>query len=128
MADAKFFNRQSPVALVGNEFFLLRNAPPNGVLKYLAQQAVRARCASLSHRLLLHLRKTQSNHGVDWEQLCVAHPAAPQFVFELLDDTVRLRLLAQSLRDQSIWFWNGHEWDAARARESSPGDKAGNSG
>ena len=68
----------------------------------------------LSHRLLLHLRKTQSNHGVDWEQLCVAHPAAPQFVFELLDDTVRLRLLARSQRDQSVWFWNGHEWRSAR--------------
>jgi hypothetical protein len=34
VADAKFFNRQSPVALVGNEFFLLRNAPPTGVLKF----------------------------------------------------------------------------------------------
>jgi hypothetical protein len=64
----------------------------------------------LSHRLLLHLRKTQANHGVDWEQLCVAHAAAPQFVFELLDDTVRLRLLATSARDKSTWVWNGHEW------------------
>ena len=44
---------------VGNEFFLLRNAPPNGVLKYLAQKpSVPVR--RLSHRLLLHLRKTQS--------------------------------------------------------------------
>ncbi len=109
VADAKFFNRQSPVALVGNEFFLLRNAPPAGVLKYLAQKpSVPVR--KLGHRLLLHLRKSQANHGVDWEQLCVAHPAAPQFVFELLDDTVRLRLLAKSARDQSTWFWNGHEW------------------
>ena len=109
VADAKFFNRQSPVALVGNEFFLLRNAPPAGVLKYLAQKpSVPVR--KLSHRLLLHLRKSQANHGVDWEQLCVAHPAAPQFVFELLDDTVRLRLLAKSARDKSTWIWNGHEW------------------
>jgi superfamily II DNA or RNA helicase len=109
VADAKFFNQQSPVALLGNTFFLLRNAPPSGVLQYLAQKpsvAVR----KLSHRLLLHLRKTQSNHGVDWEQLCVAHPAAPQFVFELLDDTVRLRLLARSERDKSLWSWSGHEW------------------
>src|SRR5208337_4047060 len=108
VADAKFFNRQSPLALVGNEFFLLRNAPPAGVLKYLAQKpSVPVR--KLSHRLLLHLRKTQSNHGVDWEQLCLAHPAAPQFVFELLDDTVQLRLLAHSFRDQSTWLWNGTE-------------------
>ena len=109
VADVQFFNRQSPLALVGNEFFLLRNAPPNGVLKHLAQKpSVPVR--KLSHRLLLHLRKTQTNHGVDWEQLCIAHPATPQFVFELLDDTVRLRLLAKSLRDKSTWFWNGHEW------------------
>ncbi|MGC9944342.1 MAG: DEAD/DEAH box helicase [Verrucomicrobiota bacterium] len=109
VADVRFFNRQSPLALVGNEFFLLRNAPPNGVLKHLTQKpSVPVR--KLSHRLLLHLRKTQTNHGVDWEQLCIAHPASPQFVFELLDDTVRMRLLAKSSRDKSTWFWNGHEW------------------
>ena len=121
VADAKFFNRQSPVALLGNEFFLLRNAPPGGVLKYLAQKpSVPVR--KLSHRLLLHLRKSQANHGVDWEQLCVAHPAAPQFVFELLDDTVRLRLLAKSVRDKSTWVWNGLEW-APHDRVIKPGEK-----
>jgi superfamily II DNA or RNA helicase len=128
IADAKFFSRQSPVALIGNTFYLLRNAPPNGVLKYLAQKpSVPVR--KLSHRLLLHLRKTQANHGVDWDQLCVAHAATPQFVFELMDDTVQLRLMAKSLRDKSTWVWNGHEWkrggDAASpARAATPhGDK-----
>jgi superfamily II DNA or RNA helicase len=121
VSEARFFNRQSPVALVGNDFFLLRNAPPNGVLKYLAQRpSVPVR--RLSHRLLLHLRKTQSNHGVDWEQLCVAHPAAPQFVFELLEDAVQLRLLAQSQRDKSTWVWNGNEW-APHSRVIKPGEK-----
>jgi len=106
---------------VGNTFFLLRNAPPSRVLKYLAHKpSVPVR--KLSHRLLLHLRKTQSNHGVDWESLCVAHSASPQFVFELLDDTVRLRLLAKSGRDQSIWFWNGNEWVANDAQKR-PHDK-----
>ena len=120
VSEARFFNRQSPVALVGNDFFLLRNAPPNGVLKYLAQRpSVPVR--RLSHRLLLHLRKTQSNHGVDWEQLCVAHPAAPQFVFELLEDAVQLRLLAQSQRDKSTWVWNGNEW-APHNRVIKPGE------
>ncbi len=109
IADAKFFNRQSPIALVGNTFFLLRNAPPNGVLKYLAQKpSVPVR--KLSHRLLLHLRKTQADHGVDWDLLCTAHQAAPQFVFELHDDTVQLRLMAKSVRDKSLWVWTGHEW------------------
>jgi superfamily II DNA or RNA helicase len=109
VASVKFFNHQPPIALVGNVFFLLRNAPPSPVLRHLAKQpSVPVR--KLSHRLLLHLRKSQSSHGVDWESLCIAHPATPQFVFELLDETVRLRLLAKSLRDQSVWFWNGHEW------------------
>jgi SNF2 family DNA or RNA helicase len=121
VAGAKFFNQQPPLALVGNTFYLLRNAPPPPVLKYLANKpSVPVR--KLSHRLLLHLRKTQSNHGVDWESLCVAHPASPQFVFELLDDTVRLRLLAKSARDQSVWFWNGHEWVANDAKKR-PHDK-----
>ncbi len=121
IADARFFNRQSPIALIGNTFYLLRNAPPNGVLKYLAQKpSVPVR--KLSHRLLLHLRKSQANHGVDWEQLCVAHQAAPQFVFELMDDTVQLRLLAKSLRDKSTWVWNGHEW-APHNRVIKSGEK-----
>jgi superfamily II DNA or RNA helicase len=121
IADAKFFNRQSPLALIRNTFYLVRNAPPPRVLKYLAgKPSVPVR--KLSHRLLLHLRKTQSAHGVDWEHLCLAHPAKPQFVFELLDDTVRLRLLAKSQRDQSIWIWNGHEW-VANELKKRPADK-----
>jgi superfamily II DNA or RNA helicase len=121
IASAKFFNLQPPLALVGHTFYLLRNAPPPRVLKYLANKpSVPIR--KLSHRLLLHLRRTQSNHGVDWERLCVTHPASPQFVFELLDDTVRLRLLAKSLRDQSVWFWNGSEWVANDAKKR-PADK-----
>ena len=109
LGDVIFFNAQPPLALVGHTFYLLRNAPPPTVIEYWAGQpsvAVRR----LSHRLLTHLRRTQSDHSVDWEQLCVAHPATPQFVLELLDETVRLRLLAKSLRDQSVWCWNGHEW------------------
>jgi hypothetical protein len=122
VAGVKFFNRQSPLALVNSTFYLLRNAPPPAVLKYLAgKPSVPVR--KLSHRLLLHLRKTQSNHGVNWEQLCVTHKAMPQFVFELLDDTVRLRLLAKSQRDHSIWIWNGHEWVANEAKKHPNGNK-----
>ena len=121
ISETKFFNRQSPVALIGNTFYLLRNAPPVGVLKYLAQTpSVPVR--KLSHRLLLHLRKSQTNHGVDWDQLCVAHPAAPQFVFELHEDTVQLRLMAKSARDKSTWVWSGHEW-TPHNRVIKPGDK-----
>jgi len=105
----KFFNRRPPLALAGQTFFLLRNAPPPELLeRWAGQPAVPVR--KLSHRLLTLLRKTQSENGLDWEQLCIAHPARPQFIFELLDETVRLRLCAQSQRDQSQWLWNGHEW------------------
>ena len=109
ITSVKFFNQQPPLVLAGNTFYLLRNAPPASVIEHWTDKpAVPVR--RLSHRLLMHLRRTQSNHGVDWEQLCVTHKAAPQFVLELLEDTVRLRLLAKSLRDNSVWFWTGQEW------------------
>lgn len=121
MSEVKFFSQQPPLALVRNEFFLLRDAPPPAVIEHwAAKPAVPVR--RLSHRLLVHLRKAESNHGVDWEQLCIAHPAVPQFIFELLDDTVRLRLLARSQKDNSTWAWNGHEWHL-HERKTRAGDK-----
>ena len=121
LAEAQFFQSRPPLALMGNTFYLLRNAPPPQLLEQLTTKpAVPVR--KLSHRLLTHLRKTQSHHGLDWEQLCVVHPAAPQFIFEILDETVRLRLLAHSQRDDSVWLWNGHEWQCNEPRKR-PGDK-----
>ena len=119
--EARFFNQQPPLVLGGNTFYLLRNAPPPAVVeRWALKPSVPVR--KLSHRLLMHLRKSQSSHGVDWEQLCVAHPATPQFVFELLEDTVRLRLRARSHRDQSLWFWTGHDWQP-QEKKRRPGDK-----
>jgi superfamily II DNA or RNA helicase len=107
--EVKFFSQNPPLVLVQNEFYLLRNAPPAAVIeRWTESPSVPVR--KLSHRLLMHLRRSEANHGVDWEQLCVAHSAVPQFLFELLEDTVRLRLLAKSARDGSVWSWNGHEW------------------
>lgn len=107
--EVQFFNRRPPLALAGHTFYLLRNAPPTSLLEqWASQREVPVR--RLSHRLLMHLRQSQSNQGVDWDQLCVVHPAAPQFTFELVEETVRLRLLAVSQRDRSVWVWNGHEW------------------
>jgi SNF2 family DNA or RNA helicase len=109
LADVKFFAGKPSLALVGNRFYLIRNAPPPDVLEYWAEKpAVPVR--KLSHRLLLHLRNNSGCKNVEWEQLCVTHPAQPQFVFELADETVRLRLLAKSSRDASTWQWNGHDW------------------
>ncbi len=115
LSEVRFFSEHPPLALLANTFYVLRNAPPPELVQYwVTQPSVPVR--QLSHRLLTHLRKTQSDDGVNWERLCVAHAARPQFVFELLDDTVRLRLLARSDRDQSAWIWNGQEWHLKEAR------------
>ncbi len=117
--EVRFFSQQAPLALVGDTFYLLRNAPPPELLEgWMVQPAVPVR--KLSYRLLTYLRKSQSNHGVNWDQLCVAHPARPQFVFELLEGSVRLRLLARSQRDQSVWIWNGHDWQLEDPRPKPP--------
>jgi superfamily II DNA or RNA helicase len=107
--EVQFFSARPPLALVGNSFYLLRNAPPPALLEHWAKKPSMS-VRKLSHRLLKQLRKTRSTSGVDWEQLCLVHAATPQFIFELMDDTVRLRLQALSERDQSVWLWTGHEW------------------
>ena len=117
--DISFFASQPPLVLADQTFYLLRNAPPGTVLEFWSRKpALPVR--KLSHRLLMHLRRTQSHYGVDWDQLCVAHGALPRFIFELLDETVRLRLQAKSQRDGSLWFWTGHDW-----QPNEPGRNAG---
>ncbi len=108
----RFFAGRPPLALVEDRFYLVRNAPAAALFGQWADTpAIPVR--KLSHRLLTHLRKNGPHHGGDWEQLCVAHKARPQFIFELADETLRLRLLARSERDQSLWQWDGHEWQPA---------------
>ncbi|MBK9137683.1 MAG: DEAD/DEAH box helicase [Verrucomicrobia bacterium] len=105
----KWFAGQPSLVAVHNAFYLLRNAPPPSLLGRLIQQPglpVR----KLSHRLITHLRKNGAGAGVNWDEVCVAHQARPQFLFELETDTIRLRLMAVSERDGSRWQWNGHEW------------------
>jgi superfamily II DNA or RNA helicase len=105
----KFFSSQPALALVGNTFYLVRNTPPSELLDHWTRQPAMP-VRKLSHRLLKQLRKSRAVPDVDWNRLCDVHTALPQFVFELLDDTVQLRLLARSDRDKSVWLWNGHEW------------------
>ncbi len=111
MQEAVIFAGRPSLALLDHTFYLLRNAPPPALLEHWAH-APAIPVAKLSHRLRAHLRKTQAQNGAGWEELCTTHPAIPQFVFELNDDTVRLRLLARSDRDQSGWHWTGQEWKA----------------
>jgi superfamily II DNA or RNA helicase len=120
LSEVRFFASRPLLALTENTFYLLRNAPPAAVLHLWTRQAA-VPVRKLSHRLLTHLRRSQASQGMDWEGLCVTHAAVPQFVFELPGDTVRLRLLARSKRDQSMWFWNGHEWQRNEPRAPAAG-------
>jgi len=117
VGEVRFFARFPPLVLAGSVFYLVRNAPsPELIADWAGEPSVPVR--KLSHRLLVHLRHTRSADGAEWGNLCVTHRAAPQFRFELHQDTVHLRLLARSEGDQSQWFWNGCEW---RLRE--PGNR-----
>src|ERR1044071_9909631 len=119
--QAQFFGGSPSLALLGHRFYILRDPPPHDLLvPWARRRALPVR--KLSHRLLTHLRKNGSDNGAHWGQLCVAHTAVPQFIFELSDETVRLCLLARSERDQSVWQWNGHEWQAG-ARTGRPPEK-----
>src|SRR5438093_6790709 len=121
LEQAQFFGGLPSLTLVGQAFYILRNPPPPALLNQWAKQpALPVR--KLSHRLLTHLRNSGSGEGADWNQLCVAHLVVPQFIFELTDDTVRLRLLARSERDHSVWQWNGHEWQCT-VKAKRPADK-----
>jgi len=117
----RFFAQQPPLVLAEHTFYLLRNAPPPAVLEHWTRRTT-VPVRRLSHRLLAHLRKSATGSDVAWEQLCTTHPAVPRFVFELLDDRLRLRLLARSLRDQSQWMWTGQEW-VREDGKTRPGDR-----
>ncbi len=111
----KFFAGHPSVGLIGQTFYLLRNAPPKDLLGSWAQKQFLP-VRKLSHRMLTQLRRTQPGHDTNWAQLCVTHTAIPQFLFELEDETVRLRLHARSEKDKSIWRWSGHEWQIEEPR------------
>src|SRR6266850_554867 len=121
LEGVSFFAGKPSMVLLGHTFYLLRNTPPPSVLEYWVRQPS-IPVKKLSHRLRTQLRKIKSNHGVDWEQLCVAHSAVPQFVFELAEETVRLRLVARSERNQSVWHWSGQDWRLDQPN-GAPSDK-----
>ena len=109
LQEALFFDSTPVLALVNNTFFLIRNSPPAELLHFWSQTPA-VPVANLSHRLRTYLRRSKVAGDVNWEDLCMTHAAVPQFVFELCEDTVRLRLLARSEKDKSLWHWNGQEW------------------
>jgi hypothetical protein len=115
LANVRFFAGKPALALVDHTFYLIPDMPPLPLLEgWLVQPSIPV--SKLSHRLMAHLRKTVSNNGTDWDQLCVVHRAKPRFVFELADETIRLRLLAECEQTKSVWQWTGHEWQVTESR------------
>ena len=115
---AQFFAGVPQLVLLDHRFYIVRNAPSAALIAKWTEAPV-VPVKKLSHRLLTHLRRHGHPSGGDWEQLCVAHKATPQFIFELADESLRLRLLARSERDQSIWQWDGHEWQPVDEKKRS---------
>lgn len=120
--QVRFLSGHPTLVFTDNSFFLLHRPPP---LSFLSSWIKRPYLPvkQLSHRLLTSFRKSGNKKDPRWAELCVTHPASPQFVFELSDETVRLQLLAQSKLDDSIWQWNGHEWlpkEPRVARQGKP--------
>ena len=113
---AHFFSGSPGLALVNHQFYLLRNTPPAELLEFW-EETPSIPIQQLSHRLRTHLRRTQAGGNVDWEDICVTHTAVPRFVFELGGESVKLRLLAVSERDRSLWHWTGQEWERERPLE-----------
>ncbi len=122
LTQGVYFAGQPAIVLAGDEFFLLKNAPTPGLLSQLNHKPVIA-VTKLSHRLLTHLRKNAVGSKSHWDELCVSHTAKPQLVFELENDTVRLRLKAVSDHDASEWQWNGHEWQKLSKAKRKKGAK-----
>ncbi len=120
LSAVKFFGGRPAMALVGNVFYLLRETPPDELLNAWAKKQMLP-VSKLSHRLLTQLRKARTAAQVDWGQLCVLHAARPRFVFELVDDVVRLRLLAQAEGEGGQWHWNGQEWECDDPRVDMTG-------
>lgn len=125
LTQGQYFAGQPSFVLAGEEFFVLRNAPTSDLLSQLNQKPVIA-VTKLSNRLLTHLRKNAVGDKKHWDDLCLCHTAKPQLIFELENDTVRLRLKAISDADESEWQWSGHEWQklsAKKSRRSKTADK-----
>src|SRR5580658_471603 len=115
LSDVRFFAGRPAIALVGSAFYMLRSAPPDDLLNSWAEKKSLP-ISKLSQRLLTKLRKTQSASDARWDQLCVVHRAQPRFIFELVDDSVRLRLAARSDDEGRLWHWTGQEWESDEPR------------
>ncbi|MCD8535415.1 MAG: DEAD/DEAH box helicase [Verrucomicrobia bacterium] len=104
-------------ALCGLELFVLRNPPPEKLLRAWMEKPW-IEVENLSSRLLTRLRKSFSAVNPLWDQVCDAHTARPRMLFEIRDESVQIRLEAISDRDESHWLWDGDQWMRSSQPES----------
>ena len=104
-----------------------------------AQRAAAASCSNiganmpavpvrkLSHRLLTHLRKTQSSQWRGLGATCASRTRPSRNSFSNCSMTPFGCVCSpKSQRDDSIWLWNGHEWHLHEPRKRAH-RQAGNS-
>jgi hypothetical protein len=95
LPEVSFFGGHPLIVLVKSVFYIVRNGPDADLLAaWLPKPQIPTH--KLSHRFLGRLRQAQCPTETDWNSICTAHTARPQFVFALNEDTVQLRLLALS--------------------------------
>jgi len=119
-SEVQLFTGSPALVLKEHTFYLLSSVPPSTLLEYW-NQSPSISVKRLSHRLITHLRKNKSSQNGGWDQLCTVRSAVPQFLFELNDDTVHLRLMARDEKQTSLWQWNGHEWQKTEGAPATDG-------
>lgn len=98
-----------PFVLAQGEFYLVKN-PPNEELVKTWSEMPALETAKLGDNLLTRLRSRYAKKNSLWEEVCDAHPARPQMIFEIENDTIRINLHGVSEKDGSHWFWDGDIW------------------
>ncbi len=101
-------------ALAGDEFFLIRNPPPQSLLEAWNRSPMTA-VENLSNRLLTRMRRRFLESDPLWAEVCEAHTARPRMIFEIQDESVNIRLEGVSDKDESVWFWDGEIWQKKSA-------------
>lgn len=107
--EIKIFEGSPYFALAQGEFFIIENPPSEDLIGNWSATP-QFETDKLSDRLLTRLRTHYAEKDPLWEEVCDAHPAKPQMVFEIENDTIKINLNGISEKDESLWFWSGENW------------------
>ncbi len=116
--EVKFFSGIPTLCLNNNKFYVIEKNLPGSFFDYVYKKK-KVAISKLTNRFKVYLRSHLNDTQINGDEICVVHTAKPRFVFELDLDTIRLRLLAVSDKDGSLWQWNGYEWEAQEKKISN---------